>query len=239
MLNPILGLSVMFLLIVGIISLSQSITAASNSLNIFPPPPGSKPYGLSYSEHVQNFWNWILAIPAEDNPFDDQTGEKCATGQSNTSSIFYLSPNSGGKSVRTCEVPVGKALFIPLMPAEYSDLEKRGASVEQLTETVKKDQDAVNNLYLKIDDREYKYDNLTKYRINPTEPFETTYPDKAIFGVVKGGNATAVADGYYIITEPLAKGNHTVNYKSSLICSDPDCAEPNFVIDIEYNIIAK
>lgn len=237
MLNPILCLSVMSVLIVGVISLGLSITAASSSLNIY--PPGSSPYGVPYSEHIENFWKWILAIPAKDNPFDDQTGEKCATGQSNRSSMFYLSPNSGGRSDRTCEVPVGKALFIPLMPAEYSDLEQRGASVEQLSATVKKDQDAVNSLYLKIDDKEYKYDNLTKYRIHPTPPFEVTYPDNAIFGVVKGGNSTAVADGYYIITEPLAKGNHTIHYKSSLICSDPDCAEPNFVIDIKYNIIAK
>jgi hypothetical protein len=27
----------------------------------------------------------------------------------------------------------------------------------------------------------------------------------------------------------LAKGSHTIHFKSSLICSDPDCADPNFV----------
>ncbi|RPI82948.1 MAG: hypothetical protein EHM34_06100 [Nitrosopumilales archaeon] len=236
MLNQILCLAVMSVLIVGVIPFAMSVTAASNSLKIF--PPGGNPYGLSYSEHIQNFWKWILAIPAKDNPFNDKTGEKCATGQSNTSSIFYLSPNGGGKSERTCEVPVGKALFIPVMQVEISDLEYPGASVKELSDSAKKDQDSVNSLYLKIDDKEYKYDNLTKYRIH-TEPFKTTWPDNAIFGVVKGGNSTVVADGFHIITEPLAKGNHTIHFKSSLICSDPDCADPNFVQDLNYNIIAK
>jgi hypothetical protein len=60
-----------------------------------------------------------------------------------------------------------------------------------------------------------------------------------VFGVLAGGPSKVVADGYYIITEPLAKGNHTIHYKSSLICSDPGCSEVNFAEDISYNIIAE
>ena len=236
MLNQILCLAVMCVIIVGVIPFSISVWAASNSLNIF--PPEDKPYGLSYSEHIQNFWKWILSIPAKDNPRADATGERCATGQSNTSTIFYLSPNNGGKSQRTCEVPVGKALFIPVMQVECSELEAPGSTVKELSDCAKKDQDSVNNLYLKIDDKEYKYDDLIKYRTH-TGAFETTWPDNAIFGIVKGGNSSAVADGFYILTEPLAKGNHTILFKSSLICSEPDCADPNFVQDIKYNVIAK
>jgi hypothetical protein len=237
MVNQILCLAVTSVLIVGIIPFYMSTAAASNSLNIF--PPGAKPYGLSYSEHAQNFWKWILAIPAKDNPINDPTGEKCATGQSNrNNSVFYLAFNNGGVSERTCKVPVGKAMLIPVMQVEISDLEMPGASVKELSDAAKKDQDSVNSLYLKIDDKEYKYDNLTKYRTH-TEPFQTFWPDQATFGIVKGGNSTAVADGYYILTEPLSTGNHTVHFKSSLICSEPDCVDPNFVQDIKYNIIAK
>jgi hypothetical protein len=235
MLNQILCLGVMSVLFVGVIPFGISATAASNSLNIF--PPGGNPYGLSYSEHVKNFWKWILAIPANDNPFNDNTGEKCATGQSNTSSsVFYLAPNGGGHSERTCKVPVGKGLVIPVMHVEESQFEAPGDSADQLSAAAKKDQDSVNSLYLKIDDREYMMNNLTKYRTH-TEPFETTWPDKAIFGIEKGGNSTVVADGWYIITEPLAKGNHTIYFKSSLP-PDPSGAE-GYATDIKYNIIAE
>jgi hypothetical protein len=225
----------MCVLVVGVIPFAISASAASNSLNIF--PPGSNPYGLSYSEHVKRFWKWILAIPENNNPFNDPTGEKCATDQSNTSSsVFYLAPNGGGHSERTCKVPVGKGLVIPVMHVEYSQFEAPGASADDLSVSAKKDQDKVNSLYLKIDNKEYMMNNLTKYRTH-TEPFETTWPDKALFGIDKGGNSTVVADGWYIITEPLTKGNHTINFKSSLL-PDPSGAE-GYATDIKYNIIAE
>jgi hypothetical protein len=95
-------------------------------------------------------------------------------------------------------------------------------------------------LYLKIGDKEYSYQDLLKYRIQPTDPFEVIFPDNGIAGVVKGGPSKSVADGFYILTEPLAKGTYPIHYKSSLICLDPGCAEPNFPPqDIKYNIVAK
>ena len=83
-----------------------------------------------------------------------------------------------------------------------------------------------------------KYGDLVKYRTS-TGAFQVDMANNAIFGIVKGGNSTAVADGFYIVTEPLTNGNHTINFKSSLICSDPDCGDPNFAQDIKYNIIAE
>jgi hypothetical protein len=212
--------------------------AASSSVNIY--SPDSKPYNLSYADHAKNFWKWALAIPASENPVNDQTGGKCANGQSNTnSSIFYLTFNNGGKSERTCTVPAGKALLIPVMQVEISDKDIPGSSVEDQRSAAKKDQDSVNSLYLKIGDKEYSYQDLLKYRTQPTEPFEVMYADNGIFGIAKGGPSKVVADGYYILTEPLAKGIYPVHFKSSLICPDPGCTEPNFAQDIQYTIIAE
>jgi hypothetical protein len=209
----------------------------SGSMNIF--PPGSKPYGLSYEEHAENFWKWALKMPAEQNPANDPTGSKCANGQSNTnSSVFYLSFNSGGKSERACNVPAGKGLLIPVMQAEYSDKESPGFSVVDLNNAAKKDQDSVNSLYLKVDDREYLMKDLLKYRSH-TEPFRVVFANNGLFGVTQGGPSTAVSDGFYILTEPLTKGNHTVHYKSSLLCPDPGCAEVAYAQDISYDIIAE
>ena len=141
-------------------------------------------------------------------------------------------------SERICKVPVGKGLLIPVMQVEWSDKEAPGASVEELHKSAKKDQDSVNSLYLKIGDKEYKYKDLIKYRTQ-TDVFEAVFPDNGIFGVIEGGISKVVADGFYIITEPLIKGNYSVHFKSSLICPDPGCAEPNFAQDIKYNIVAE
>jgi hypothetical protein len=187
-------------------SVTLSPVAGSNSVNIF--PPGSKPYGLTYAEHIKNFWKWALSMPASENPVDDPTGEKYSNGQTNTnSSVFYLAFNNGGISERTCKVLAGKGLFIPVMQVEWSDKEAPGASVEKLHKSAKKDQDSVNSLYLKIGDKEYNYQDINKYRTH-TDDFEVVFPDNGIFGVAEGGVSKVVADGRYIITEPLTKGNN-------------------------------
>ena len=126
-------------------SLTLSPVAALNSVNIL--PQGGKPYGLTYAEHIKNFWKWNLAIPAKDNPINDPTGDKCATG------IVVNFANNG------------------------------------------------------------------------------------IFGILQGGPTNDVADGFYILTQPLAKG--PIHFKSSLICTQPDCDTPNFAQDITYTIIAQ
>ena len=211
--------------------------AASSSSNIF--PPDSEPYGLTYDEHAQNFWKWLLSIPSSESPLADRTGDKCSVGQTNTnSSVFYLSGGEG-KVERTCTVPAGKGLVIPVMLVEQSDKEIPGASVEVLTNAAKQDQDGVNSLYLQVDNAEYNYDDLLKYRTQPTEPFQAIFPDNGIFGVTEGGPSQVVADGFYILTEPLAAGNHTVHFRSSLSCPDVGCIEPAFAQDVKYNIIAE
>jgi hypothetical protein len=201
---------------------------ADNSAAII--APDSNPYGLTYEQHVENFWKWILSLPKDLNPWNDQTGHNCANGQAGSnSSVFYLSGNGGGVSERTCKVPAGRGLFIPVSPMEISDKEAPNSSVEQLHSIAKSDQDSVTSLYLKIDDKQYSRQDLEGYRTD-TEDFEVVFPKNAIFGASEGPSK-AVADGYYVITEPLEKGNHTIAYKSTL--SLP------FAQDITYNIIAE
>lgn len=207
-----------------------------NSINII--TPENKPYGLSYQEHVINFWKHILAIPADGNPWNDRTGESCAVGQLQTnSSVFYLSGNGGGKSDLICKMPAGKGLFIPVSPMEISDKEAPNKSIEELHTIAREDQDSVNSLYLKIGDTEYMFPDLKKYRIS-TPDFNVVYPQSAIFGADEG-NAKAVADGFYVITTPLPTGNYSITYRSSLGCLGPDCVEPAFAQDVNYKLTVK
>jgi hypothetical protein len=199
------------------------------NVNVF--PPATDPYGLTYDEHVKNFWKWVISLPKNMNPWNDPTGKNCANGQLEmNSSVFYLSGNGGGKTLdRTCKVPAGKGLFIPVSPMEISDKEVPNASVERLHDIAKKDQDSVTSLSLKIGDKEYSLDDLKKYRIHPGD-FQVIFPENAIFGAT-AGPSKAAADGYYVITEPLEKGNYTIAYSSNL--------QNNFAQDIAYVITAE
>ncbi|MGA9151265.1 MAG: hypothetical protein WBZ36_11855 [Candidatus Nitrosopolaris sp.] len=219
------------------LSLASSPVAALNSVNIV--PPGGKPYGLTYAQHIENFWKWLLGIPGKDNPINDPTGDKCALGQNASSPVFYLSINTGGFSHRTCKVPAGKALLIPVMQVEISKKEFPKAQTDQdLSKAAKTDQDSVNSLYLKIGDKEYNYQDLLKYRVH-TDAFNVNFANNGIFGIIQGGPTRDVADGFYILTQPLAKGTYPIHFKSSLICTQPDCDTPNFANDIAYTIIAQ
>ena len=232
-----IAISVLYVLL--LLSSQKSTFASSavtSSVNTF--LTDSKPYGLSYEEHIKNFWKWVISLPKDKSPWQDATGANCDNGQSKTnSSVFYLSGNGGGMSVRTCKVPAGKGLFIPVSPMEISDKEAPNRSVEDLHKISKKDQDSVTSLYLKINDREYSRQDLSKYRTH-TGVFEVTFPKNAIFGATEG-TSKAVADGYYVITQPLAKDTYTIQYKSSLICPGTDCLQPNFAQDVKYTIIAE
>jgi hypothetical protein len=45
-------------------------------------PPQSHVQGLTYAQWSVRWWQWLLAIPAGQNPTFDTTGEDCAVGQS-------------------------------------------------------------------------------------------------------------------------------------------------------------
>jgi hypothetical protein len=157
---------------------------------------------------------------------------------SNSSSpLFYLSLNNGGISQRTCKVPAGKAFFIPVLESEISQKEFPKALTDQdLSEAT--DAGSVNSLYHKIGDKEYNYQDLLKYRTH-TDAFNLNFANNGLFGILHGGPTITAGDGFYIMTEPLAKGTYPVHFKSSLICTQPDCVDPNFAQDITYTIIVQ
>ena len=81
-------------------------------------------------------------------------------------------------------------------------------------------------------------ESLLKYRVH-TGVFNLNFADNGIFGILHGGPTPDIADGFYIMTQPLAKGTYQIHFKSSLICTQPDCDTPNFAQDIAYTIIAQ
>ena len=60
------------------------------------------------------WWQWVLAVPASENPLTDTTGQFAAVNQRGR--VWFLAGNvSGGTTVRTISVPAGKALFFPIV----------------------------------------------------------------------------------------------------------------------------
>jgi len=241
-----------FLIAISFVLLFSSsivISAQSQSpVKVF--PPNSKPFGLSYEEHAQNYWKWLLSLPVDNSPYKDPTGEKCTVGQTNSSSpVFNLAGGGGGKHDRTCKIPAGKGVLIPILHVEFSDKEVPGAPVEELSRLATIDQNHVTSLFLEINgekiiDEKYskgieneKNSSAAQYRTH-TSDFEVEFPENALYGV-SSGKSKAVADGFYIITEPLEKGTYNVVFKGTIFCELADCLDITFAQDMNYKLIVE
>ena len=198
----------------------------------------AKPYGLSYEDHVIKYNKFILSIPLDSNPGTDETGERCTTGQNlENSSIFYLTGGSGGNIERTCTIPAGLGLFIPMIEVEASTGEVPGATVEDLHQIAETDQDNVKSLVLRINATEYPYDYLKKFRTH-THEFDIVFPENALFGA-NPGPSKVVGDGHYVITNPVSPGTYRIQFGGSLVCLEVNCLEPTFGTNTIYNLIVK
>ena len=230
-----------YLCIIFILLLSFNINSLAaqqdkKPIEIF--QPTEKPFGKSYEDHVIDFWTSMLSITSLQNPLNDESGKKCSYDRNiSNSSVFYLPVNLGGSTAKTCEMPQGMGIFIPIISVTASDGETQSASISDLHKIAKNDQDHVSSLSLKIDDNEFEMKDLQKFRIH-TKEFQVTYPADALFGA-REGLSNVVADGYYVITKPLAPGNYTIQSKGSIVCLTPDCIEPTFASENRFDLIVK
>jgi hypothetical protein len=214
-----------------LIPLFLNISNASTAFKIF--PLDSKPYGMSYSDWSIKFWQWFYGIPMSPppHPGDDPTGAACTKSQGGP--VWYLSGSSGSKQTRSCTVPYGKALLLTPIDVECSFAENPTLKTEgELRSCAKSDQDQVNSLKLIVDG--VSLSNISKYRV-ASPIFNLTLPANNNLGL-DPQVTESVSDGYWIILEPLPKGNHTIITSGAII-------EPtgvySFVSDVTWKINIK
>jgi len=227
----IIGLSI---LSISFITICFSFNNA-NGLDIY--PPDANPYGLTYEQHGINYWKWLLSMSAQENPNKDSTGAKCTNGQvSSNSSVFYLTGSGGGVAQRDCEVPAGKGILIMLSSMGASTKEFPNYSSEELRQAAQIDQDNLQTLYLKIDEKSYSKEDLLKYR-KATNEFDIVFPENSLFGV-SAGVAKMVTDNTLVITDPI-QGTHKIDFGGTLVCTTCPPGEQTTTWNVSYNLTAK
>ena len=194
----------------------------------------SKPYDVSYEDWTIKFWQWLLPIPEDRNPMTDTTGEHCGERQNSTSPVFFLVFSGGGSAVRTCDVPAGKAILVPINVVECSYAEFPGAKTEEELHTCAEEDESSNpGLFLSVDGREFK--DLEKYRVH-SRAFNVTFAENNVFATTPGPTR-AVSDGYWAILEPLSPGKHDIQFKASL--TNPTTGILFYNDDLKYKINVK
>ena len=194
-------------------------------------PRDASPYGNTYGEWSARWWQWLMAIPTPQNPNFDTTGQNCGEGQAGP--VWFLggafaspAPTIG---LRTCTVPAGKAIIIPLTNTLYGagafDCEPtiplKLCDLNALRQVAAADIDSRVPLP-KVEIDGIRVDNVSDFRVQ--SPVMTlTYPDDNVVAVlfattVPGGTYTPnVSDGYFLILAPLSKGKHTIRQNGQLI----------------------
>ena len=171
----------------------------------------------TYGQGSNAWWQWAYSIPVPNNPVLDTTGANCSVGQSGN--VWFLAGtfNSGETITRTCTVPHGKALFVPIFNSENDNI---GVTPPLTADQLRA---ALNQFFdCCVDPSTFSavvdgvaIQQLGNYRAGPHNPvFSFTLPVNNVYpGTPPAGTySPVVSDGYYLMLAPLSTGTHTIHF---------------------------
>jgi hypothetical protein len=234
----------------ALVAIGPSVTAhADAKSNPGVLPPNSRPFGHTYGEWSNMFWQWAFSIPVHGsggsilNPLadltGDQTGTRCAVGQSGH--VWFLAGlyNNSASVTRNCTVPTGKGIFFPVFSVEnenitwpphdppYTLLELR-----QQLEEVMQSLNGCPDCSVEVDGRPIQGIFSDHDRIGyGNRAFGITIPQDNLFAhtgypASAGTVYPVVNDGWYVMLAPLRPGQHTIHFVSG-------------ATDITYNLVVR
>jgi hypothetical protein len=218
----------------GLIMPSIISIARADSIN-----PGvftidSKPYGVKYGEWTTKWWQWLLSIPKDVNPLNDDTGQNCAQKQEGP--VWFLAGTPGGSFERTCTIPAGKAILFPILNGECTYADSPTAKTESDLRSCSIAADTgVTNLEATIDGM--KLQGVDKYRLTSL-PFNVTLVNNNILGV-QAGPTKGVSDGWWVFMNPLSPGKHEIHFSGQLVNPSITATNPRFVTEVTYHLTVQ
>ncbi len=174
--------------------------------------PNERYQGRSYAEWSAATLKWAIELPLAGHPAIDSPDFDVSAGQSGN--VWFLG-GPFGTVERTSTIPRNKALFISLANVEVSTLEAPpfyGATEADQRAQAQffADHIVTASLACIIDGVAVRH--LDRYRVSSPQ-FDFTAPTPWIFGDI-GGSGLSVGDGYYVMVEPLCRGQHTIHFEA-------------------------
>ena len=220
---------VLGVLAIGLFAIFSIIDVESATPSVY--PLDSKPYGVTYPEWTVKWWQWFLAIPQDNHPMNDETGKNCGVNQDNPD-VWYLTTTGSGTVVRTCSIPAGKALLVPIAANECSYAEFPNLKSEAELRACAVSGDEVSAIQASIDGVEIK--DIRKYRVQ-SPFFNTTLAENNVFGA-PGGPSKAVSDAFVLFLQPLSPGKHELHMSQSTL-DNPTTGTQSFAYDVTYHLM--
>jgi hypothetical protein len=185
--------------------------------------------GHGYGEWTAQWWQWIGAIDAANNPLADATGVHCDLDQAGP--VWFLAGGLGGSVQRECSIPPDKHVFFPLLNGIAFNNAGESLTVDELRAGLGALIDAGCGLELTLDG-EVLEDDLTVFRaISPEMVIEV--PEDDIFGLNGDTIDPGVSDGFWIMLTPLPPGEHELTFGGAVCDAGGD---PIFEVDLTYHL---
>jgi hypothetical protein len=181
-------------------------------------PVQSHPFGFSMETWAENWWRWVLSIPAAENPILSLTSD-CSAGQGGP--VLYAPPFPVGSKnlTRSCTIEHGTAVAITLSSVlnDYPcpDPTFQPAPGQSLFDFLLAGAVAGNGDIAEIDvtlDGEPLKDILTyHFASHDLMYFKGDLSlQSSVDSCITGGFQPAAIDAYFILFKPLRPGHHTI-----------------------------
>ena len=174
--------------------------------------PGSVVQGKSIAEWTSDWWNWAVQEPFATNPIADTTGAFANLNQN--SPIFFVAGNFGDSTpyVRKFSVPSNRYLLLPLVNYVFWAPED-GVDENALRTLASDNVNSIDQLSFELDGQQL-LNPFSHREASPPGGFTLRFaPLLAEIGL-SPMDRLAVSDGYWVMLEPLAAGQHEIRFSA-------------------------
>jgi len=179
--------------------------------------PNENVLGMSYGDWSVAWWQYILLFQNSVSPYSDTTGQRCSDGQSGP--VFFLVGGPVNPTTRSCTIPAGKALFVPIINVECSSVEGpgfQGRNGQEARACAASYVDTTDVKHLKFTVDGVKVKQLGDFRAqSPYYYFNMMPPDDNFLGVPGATEGYSASDGYWVMVKPLSPGTHVIHFEGS------------------------
>jgi hypothetical protein len=167
---------------------------------------------------TQQYWQWTRGFPAGSTPSDDMTGERCAAEQRGP--VWFLTGSrASGTITRTCDVPRGVIILVPLVNSLAQSDKPGRATCDELVQALRRFSENVSDLRFSADGEPLPApDSYFRH----TGCFE-------LHDVSRGVSGSAAGSGYWVILRPLPQGVYEIGFGGRF-------RKPDFEQDIRYTL---
>lgn len=182
--------------------------------------PEESVLGMTYGDWSAAWWQYVLSINKASNPVWDTAGFNCGVGQSAGPVFFLVGAATDAEITRSCTIPAGKVLVIPIINVECSTVESApflGSNGQELRTCAAAFVDGVGKNTLKVTIDYKSVRDVHEFRVqspvfNFVMPADDNYLD--LPGVTSGAS---LSDGYWLILKPLSPGHHVIHLEGAYV----------------------